>query len=254
MTQSFMYARAIIAERHGADWDDVGATQPPIPASSCDRSIAKIFKFNWGLLYDRIQIAFDKIRVYDHIKLDDVCRSSSAADQGTHSLGGLAENSSTPKKANQLYLGVMPRQSYSDEFQRLSGQGSFEVISFLEDFENERADFAIGDVVRVPSPDFEPVPVDKIQKAVEAISLSLNTKNVYVHCKSGKGRSAVAVLGYVMKQLHSVDKEAYQDPEVCFQKAVEIVNKSRSANTVRTAENRKAVVLLDWYRQHVLKN
>lgn len=254
MTQSFMYARAIIAERHGADWDDVGATQPPIPASSCDRSIAKIFKFRWGLLYDRIQIAFDKIRVYDHIKLDEVCRSSSAVDQGTHSLGGLAENSSTSKKANQLYLGVMPRQSYSGEFQRLSDQGPLQVVSFLEDFENEEADLELGNVVRVPSPDFEPVPVNKIQEAVEAISKSLDNENVYVHCKSGKGRSAVAVLGYVMKQLHSVDKEAYQDPNVCFKKAVEIVNKSRSANTVRTAENRKAVVLLDWYRHHVLKS
>jgi len=96
------------------------------------------------------------------------------------------------------------------------------------------------------------VPIDKIDEAVDAISSSLDEKNVYVHCKSGKGRSAVAVLGYVMKQLYNQNKDKYFDPEFCFQEAEKIVTGSRNANTVRSSQNSKAQVLLDWYREKVL--
>jgi protein-tyrosine phosphatase len=218
--------------------------EPLIHRSSSDVSTGKLVKFYWGLFYDRLQIACKIIRVYDQIHLESISPENPSQEP--------CESSPTVSRVNKLYLGVMPRQSFGEQFNQLSRSGGqFTVVSFLEDFEHKEA-MSIGDLIRVPSPDFEPVPVEKIQEAVEAISESIKKGNVYVHCKSGKGRSAVAVLGYVMKQLYNQDPKQYSNPEVCFRAAEELVTQSRNANTVRTTENEKAVVLLEWFKIYVV--
>lgn len=249
MSHSLFYAAGLYPECVGrSDLREPLNSRSPSDVSTAksDASIGKLVKFYWGLFYDWVQISCKKIHVYDRIHLERVSPESPSAEQ--------CESLPIAKKVNNLYLGVMPRGLFGEEFEQLSRKGPITVVSFLEDFENEEADYEIGDVVRVPSPDFKPVPVDKIQKAVEAISQSLDRENVYVHCKSGKGRSAVAVLGYVMKQLYNRDQRKYHDPNVCFEAAEKIVTESRNANTVRTAENKKAVVLLDWFKQYVLED
>ena len=227
MMQGLVYAQGFYPERFITE-------AARSSTSSTDTSILKFAKFYWGLFFDWMQVVCEKINVYDQIDLSEV-----ASDSLTN-------------RVNKLYLGVMPRTSYNGEFQRLFNEGTFSVVSFLEDFENEEADFNLGQVIRVPSPDFKPVSIDNIDIAVDAISSSLDKENVYVHCKSGKGRSAVAVLGYVMKQLYNQNNVKYFDPEFCFQEAEKIVTRSRNANTVRSSQNSKAQVLLDWYREKVL--
>lgn len=247
MSQGLFYAAGFYPQRVGcSDLKEPLNSRSPSDVSTAksDASIGKLVKFHWGLFYDRLQIACKKIHVYDRIHLEKVSSESPSAEQ--------CESLPTASKVNKLYLGVMPRRSFGEQFERLSLEGKFTVVSFLENFEHEKT-MSIGNLIRVPSPDFKPVPVDKIQQAVEAISKSLEKDNVYVHCKSGKGRSAVAVLGYVMKQLYNQNKSKYSDPNVCFEAAEKIVTTSRNANTVTTAENRKAVVLLEWFKQYVLQ-
>lgn len=240
MSQGLFYAAGLYPELVGrSDLKETLNSRSPSDVSTAksDASIGKLVKFHWGLFYDWLQIACKKIHVYDRIHLENIS----------------PENSSTATKGKNLYLGVMPRESFGEQFSRLSlNEGQFTVVSLLEDFEHAIT-IPFGEVIRVPSPDFEPVEIKNIQQAVEAISQSLDKENVYVHCKSGKGRSAVAVLGYVMKQLYNQDKSKYSDASECFKAAEEIVTESRNANTVRTAQNQKAVVLLDWFKRYVLK-
>jgi hypothetical protein len=218
--------------------------EPLIHRSSSDVSTGKLVKFYWGLFYDWLQISCKIIRVYDQIHLESISPENPSQEP--------CESSPTVSRVNKLYLGVMPRQSFGEQFSRLSSnEGQFTVVSLLEDFEHAIT-MPFGEVIRVPSPDFEPVEIKNIQQAVEAISQSLDKENVYVHCKSGKGRSAVAVLGYVMKQLYNQDPKQYSNPEVCFRAAEGIVTQSRNANTVRTTENEKAVVLLEWFKIYVV--
>jgi protein tyrosine phosphatase len=51
------------------------------------------------------------------------------------------------------------------------------------------------------TPDFEKVPIDRIQNAVNDVSNNLQKRNVYLHCKAGYGRSAVVAVCYMMRRL-----------------------------------------------------
>jgi protein-tyrosine phosphatase len=105
--------------------------------------------------------------------------------------------------------------------------------------------------VSIPTPDFKPVPKNIIAEGVRAIEDNIGKSKVYVHCKSGKGRSAVIVLAYVMKKIWETDK--IDDFSKNFQKAVRIVTESRSANKVRRVTDSKAGPLIYWFDQMLLR-
>ena len=76
----------------------------------------------------------------------------------------------------------------------------------------------------VSSPDFMTVPFDKLDEAANFINDHLKTRNssgassspsayggvVYVHCKSGMGRSAQVVVAYLMKVIFVLNTLIYK--------------------------------------------
>lgn len=65
--------------------------------------------------------------------------------------------------------------------------------------------------ILIETPDFEPVSIENMLKAIFRINYSLITtkKPAYVHCKAGRGRSAMAVIGYLMMHHSMSYNEAY---------------------------------------------
>jgi hypothetical protein len=57
-----------------------------------------------------------------------------------------------------------------------------------------------GEWKKIESPDYRPVPGDKLDQAADWIHKRIQAGDiVYIHCKSGKGRSASAYAAYLMK-------------------------------------------------------
>ena len=60
----------------------------------------------------------------------------------------------------------------------------------------------------ISTPDYLPVPDDKIKDGVNFLHEQLSgAQNVYVHCKAGRGRSTTIILCYLM-QVHRLSFEA----------------------------------------------
>ena len=98
------------------------------------------------------------------------------------------------EKKHTLTLGGMPAfRTAKDDTQ---------YISMLEPYERK---FILKEVLDKTSfhetPDFEKVPAQIIQDAVQEVHSKLQTGNVYLHCKAGYGRSAVVAVCYMMSVL-----------------------------------------------------
>jgi hypothetical protein len=178
-----------------------------------------------GRVYDALQIATGKIHAYDQIDLKDL-----------PSLKAI--------KVNNLFLGIMPQTSYGD-FSKLNSNTVF--LSLLRDYEQTEVEYPVipAGKEKIPTPDFEVVPADLIKQGVEKIENNIGKHDVYVHCKSGKGRSAVIVVAYVMKKIWESDETIQFS--ACFEEAVRIVTTSRSANKVRKETDAKAGPLKTWF-------
>ena len=62
----------------------------------------------------------------------------------------------------------------------------------------------------LPAPDFEPVPFHAIKEGVSFLYRRLHAgKNVYIHCKAGRGRSVTIVIAYLMQYHQLSYEEAY---------------------------------------------
>ncbi len=186
-----------------------------------------------GRVYDALQIATGKIHAYDQIDLSKITSNQQTQEA---------------LKVQNLYLGIMP-QHYVGNFSEFEENTVF--LSLLKDYEQVEVVYP-GELTRqvsIPTPDFKPVPKNIIAEGVRAIEDNIKDSNVYVHCKSGKGRSAVIVLAYVMKKIW--EKDEINDFTVCFNQAVEIVTESRSANKVRRETDSKAGPLKDWFNEMV---
>ena len=203
--------------------------QPASPMGSFKEE-TKLFL---GRLYDALQIATGKIHAYDQIDLSKITSNQQAQEA---------------LKVQKLYLGIMP-QHYVGNFSEFRENTVF--LSLLKDYEQVEVVYPGEPAKKLnrPTPDFEAVPADIIQKGVMDIEDNIKDSNVYVHCKSGKGRSAVIVLAYVMKKIWETD--GINDFSKNFQKAVEIVTESRSANKVRRETDSKAGPLKDWFNEMV---
>lgn len=115
----------------------------------------------------------------------------------------------------KLFLGALPlKAEYGDrndahELQKLGIQA---VLSIVEKFENHSLGNFISPIVaaewdnlgikqlQLTSPDFQTISYETLQSGVEFIRWNIdNGRSVYVHCKAGRGRSTLVLMGYLIK-------------------------------------------------------
>lgn len=202
------------------------SNQPAIPMGSISQEVKLFF----GRVYDALQICSGKIDAYNQIDLTTLGNNPSIVNA---------------KKVNNLFLGIMP-QAVVGDFSKLKSNTFF--LSLLKDYEQIEVVYPeeTAGQVSIPTADFEPVSASIIQQGVDEIENKIGKHDVYVHCKSGKGRSAVIVVAYVMKKIWELSDKTIQFSE-CFERAVKIVTTSRSANKVRKETDAKAGPLKTWF-------
>jgi atypical dual specificity phosphatase len=108
-----------------------------------------------------------------------------------------------------LYLGAIPLETL-DDHNEIKKSGVNVIITLLEKFEQEPSllytpvsgklweDNNIKQYV-IEAEDFNPLSIDQIKEGIKYIHDELQKNNtIYVHCKAGRGRSALLVIAYHM--------------------------------------------------------
>lgn len=122
-----------------------------------------------------------------------------------------------------IILGAIPlRNKGHDDFLIRSLEIS-SVLSILEEFEWEnKGTFSIPvkpedwsrrkiPHLQIRSPDFSSINLSDIDVGVEFLRRqALENRTTYVHCKAGKGRSAMVVICYLMKERFMLPDEAFR--------------------------------------------
>lgn len=145
-------------------------------------------------------------------------------------LDTLIHNKLTPNKwswysklDDNIILGAMPlkNRNHINELIQLAGKDKLAILSILEEWEmKEQTPFTNPATAEdwknnhisqstIEAEDYIPLTLDQIKKAVEFIKTQVaKGKKVYVHCKAGRGRSAIAVACYYMQKNHWTPEEA----------------------------------------------
>ena len=109
-----------------------------------------------------------------------------------------------------IYLGGLPLKN-KDHLQQITDLGVTWVISLVEDFELQESwwntpvqpqDWQQNGIVveHIPAVDFKPLKSEEIRQGVESLAQALKQGHtVYIHCKTGIGRSASIVIAYLMQ-------------------------------------------------------
>ncbi len=124
----------------------------------------------------------------------------------------------TTNNGASLYLGAIPLQKsffrikYRDDLLALQKEGIGAVLSVVEVFENRYNGLITATIrpeqwrkaglkqLQLPTPDFATIPMATIHQGVEFIAWNLqHGRSVYVHCKAGRGRSALMAMCYLIK-------------------------------------------------------
>lgn len=121
-----------------------------------------------------------------------------------------------------IILGGIPLKN-KDHIDKIKEEGVLAVLTLLEKFEFEKKGLLSVPVLpeewkregveymHIEVADFSPLSLGNIERGVEYISQQvLQKKTVYVHCKAGRGRSAVIVICYLMKQKKMSPEEALE--------------------------------------------
>lgn len=128
-----------------------------------------------------------------------------------------------------LFLGALPMArgaagyEWRNDLQEIINAGVGAVLSVVEVFENKASGYVGAAItptqwqkaginqLQLPTPDFETIPLDVVQRGVEFIHWNIkNGKSVYVHCKAGRGRSALIEMCYLIKYHGHTAKSAFQ--------------------------------------------
>lgn len=117
-----------------------------------------------------------------------------------------------------LFLGALPLAD-GDHLKKISSLGVQAVLSLVESFElkprlhrpitHEEWQQEGIEQKTLSTPDFRGICPTTLKTAVAFIKEHLQRgEKVYVHCKAGRARSAMAVICYLMQQYHLSAKEA----------------------------------------------
>jgi protein-tyrosine phosphatase len=123
----------------------------------------------------------------------------------------------------KLYLGVLPSQSpWQDSLAFMKNEGIKAVLSITEVFENKSAGYLLSPIppqvfgkegiaqTQITAQDFGTLSLEKVEQGVEYIHSKLATgESVYVHCKAGRGRSALVIMCYLIKYQGKTADEAF---------------------------------------------
>lgn len=107
---------------------------------------------------------------------------------------------------NKLFLGSLPMKRDARE---LLKHGVKTVLSTIEGFEFSESvagspltctDLREINITQqhLPTTDFDPLSHEELWVAADTIQAGLEKGNVYVHCKAGRGRSAMAIAAYLI--------------------------------------------------------
>lgn len=120
-----------------------------------------------------------------------------------------------------LYLGAIPLANKGHD-KELKKMGVKSVFTILEDYEVKTETFFSKPVSenewkkqgirhkRLICRDMTAIPLGELQKAVQWVRHQvIFDKSVYVHCKAGRGRSAMVVIAYLIKYHQMSLKQAY---------------------------------------------
>lgn len=138
-----------------------------------------------------------------------------------------------------IILGSIPREL--EDLESLKNEGVTNIMSMNEDWELNEVpvsdlcdDEWVGiERVQFSTPDFNPPSLGTLKSAVDTLvsttyntDLNVNKKvKYYVHCKAGKGRSAIVVICYMMKKNN-------WDPET----AIKFVKKHRNCISLNESQ------------------
>jgi hypothetical protein len=138
-------------------------------------------------------------------------------------------------KVHTLRLGGMPALRFK--------KPHMQYISMIEPYERIFIGKGVlGQTLHFPTPDFEVVSKETIQKAVKAVQEKLRTGDVYLHCKGGDDRSAVVAVAFKMLDL----KDKYQDVDALYQAAYKSVKQIRPQITTKMRDQ----VAKDWFNRY----
>lgn len=135
----------------------------------------------------------------------------------------------------KIFLGALPNKLTRDASSLVAQENIKAVLSINEDWELEPMGCSIPEdweglgitYKTMSSQDHQPLNKDQLEHAAEFIHQQIETgKNVYVHCRAGRGRSAMAVAAYLMKYCSE------EQNGINAQRAAAIIKKHRPITTI----------------------
>lgn len=148
-----------------------------------------------------------------------------------------------------LTIGAMGYVMRND-MEKLKTEGIEAVLSVVEVFENTSPGFIASPItpaewkdnnikqLQLPTPDFQTISLELIQRGVEFLRWNLiNNRSVCIHCKAGRGRSALILMCYLIKYHGFTAEEAFN-----------LVRKNRNQAGFKQNDP-KYITLLDFERR-----
>jgi hypothetical protein len=143
------------------------------------------------------------------------------------------------RPASKLYLGALPNRLFGkfEESEKKLENGA--LLSINEDWELQPHGLSIPytkeDWKRlniqnhvIDAIDHELLPISDMEKAADIINETLSkNQNVYVHCRAGKGRSAMAIAAYLIK--YAKDQN---DAPLSLEMIIDGIQNSRKGSTI----------------------
>ena len=123
-------------------------------------------------------------------------------------------------KGSKLFLGALPNQLGHDGETLREVEEIRAVLSVNQGFERQPVGLSVPygarewtelsvDYKEIDAPDHYPLEIDAMHEAADFIHEQLQQgNNVYVHCRAGVGRSAMAVAAYLMKYKNKTAQKA----------------------------------------------
>lgn len=125
------------------------------------------------------------------------------------------------KLSDQIYLGAIPLKNWN-HVEKISALGVNAILSIIEEHELKNQPFAKPvktddwekrkmQVLKISSPDLEPVELKKMAQAVQFVLEQVQSGNqVYIHCTAGRGRSASVAVCTLAKLLGISPEQSIQ--------------------------------------------